>query len=387
MSTTADVYIFEDLDLARAFQNLVLKEGKFVKELWEFKSLPIIMTEPSRHPQKHESAPIVRRDYPISYARIIKGLDFLISEKVDAINLSLGPEELTQNDPLEFAVEQCLQSGIFVIVAAGNYGPGNNTMQPLARIPGVISVGAVGDDKVLLPKSSRGPEGGFGPTVVSYGRPDVISIKEGWDSPMLATSYAAPRVTRIVVVILKAMQLLWANYEKISNSSWDNQTTPLPLSILGFADTGIDPKAITPLPDRVAEHLRSKGEFVRFSTDDRQRQWFEKVYERFHSCSMMDISLYSVMHAIEIMAKPLPAFRPHEVGAGLVSLKECHEFLTKLTPTRFIQIFSPGDQGNEFAKKNVDLDEVIGPLWDLNYVNMIIEFFYDGARLAVAKVV
>jgi len=101
---------------------------------------------------------------------------------------------------------------------------------------------------------------------------------------------------------------------------------------------------------------------------------------------MMDISLYTVLHALEIIATPLPSFQRHEVGAGLVSLRECHKFLTTLTPTRFIKLFSPGDAGTEFARANTDLDVELGPLWDLSYVNMITEYFYDGHRLIIAKI-
>jgi hypothetical protein len=247
-------------------------------------------------------------------------------------------------------------------------------------------VGVVGNDNALLPKSSRGQVGGFGPTVVSYGMPEVVFIKQGWRSPTPATSYAAPRVSRIAVVLIKAMQLLWTSFQKISQSSWDDRTTPLPLSILGFADTGVDPGGLPPLPDRVAEHLRSKGEWVSFAAGERERCWFEKLHERFHECPMMGVTLHTVTHALETLAQPLPPYRRHEVGAGLVSLKECREFLSRLTPGRFIRLFSPGDEGAELAKKHVDLDHEIGPLWDLNWVGTIFEFFHDGLRLAVAKV-
>lgn len=386
MAESCFVTVFDDLDSAKAFRNLLLKENKLPDDLWEFWSLPIIISELSRLPLRPDSARIFGQAYPIAYARIIQGLDFLISEKVDAINLSLCPDDLAEDDPLAFAVEQCLNIPVFIVVAAGNAGPSNNAMQPLAKIPGVISVGAVDDRNVLLPLSSRGPEGGDGPTVVSYGRPEVIYIKEGWGPVSSATSFAAPKVTRVYVVILKAMQLLWTNYQKIRNSSWDNRTTPLPLSKIGFADTGIDPDGLPPLPERVAEHLRSNGEFVSFTTDQRQRDWFEKVHETFHSCPMMDVTTFTVRHALETIATPLPYFR-HEVGAGVVSFKECYAFLKTLTPTRFIQLFSPFEAGTECAKENANLDAKLGPLWDLDYVNTIIEFFYYGARLVVAKVI
>jgi hypothetical protein len=385
----ADVCVFEDLDRARAFRDLRLKAGESPKDLWEPKSLPIVVSEGARLRQKPDSARIFRPYYPIAYARIIEGLDFIISQRIDAINLSLGPEvgdELADDDPLVFAVEECLRRGVIVVVAAGNCGPKNDTMQPLAKIGGVISVGAVGPDRAVLSVSSRGPEGGFGPTVVSFGLPEVTFIKEGWKTPVPATSYAAPRVTRVAVVVLKAMQLVWTSYEKISTASWDKGTRPLPLSVIGFADTGIDPRGLPPLPERVGEHLYSQGEFVSFATDDRQRHWFEKVHETFQSCPMMGVTLYTVRHAIEMIATPLPLFQRHEVGAGFVALNECQTFLTTLTPTRFIQLFNPGDAGAELAKEHADLDLELGPLWDTNYADMIIEYFYSGHRLVVAKV-
>ena len=72
-----------------------------------------------------------------------------ITQKVDIISLSLGgsPSEFTSNidSQTNLAVQEALDSGIFVVAAAGNTGLNldiNDVSQP-SSLPGVISVGAI----------------------------------------------------------------------------------------------------------------------------------------------------------------------------------------------------------------------------------------------------
>ena len=72
-----------------------------------------------------------------------------ITQKVDIISLSLGgsPSDFTSNidSQTNLAVQEALDSGIFVVAAAGNTGLDldiNDVSQP-SSLPGVISVGAI----------------------------------------------------------------------------------------------------------------------------------------------------------------------------------------------------------------------------------------------------
>ncbi|MFZ4771990.1 MAG: S8 family serine peptidase [Ferruginibacter sp.] len=380
-----NVLVFDDLESAAEFRSQLPKEDEFSDEIWEFKSLPIVAFRELPNSVKN-----FIKNYPKVYARIIGGLDFCIFNKVDAINLSIGPSvgnDLDlQHDPLVLAIEKCLSEGIIIVTAAGNAGPYNDTLAPLAKIPSVISVGAVDHNEVLLPISSRGQEGGLGPTVVSHGSPGVVFIKTGRADPMPSTSFATPKVTKVAIVMMRTLQLLWGNYKKIDDLTWDGFTTPLTIPIMGLLDTGVDGSLCPPLPDQVADHLSTNGEFVSFPADDRQRRWFERVHEVCHSYPMVGFNSSVLRQALETIATPLPSHEKHEVGAGLVDYSQCIEFLSTITPSKFIRLFCPSDYGAEIAQENAYLDNELGNLWDLSYVQMLMLFFYDGCRLIVAKV-
>ena len=121
---------------------------------------------------------------------VIQAIDFAVANKsslgVDIINLSLGHPvyESAATDPLVQSVQNAVQAGIVVVVAAGNYGVNPTTGQVgYAGIssPGnasaAITVGAVntqdtaarGDD-VIPSYSSRGPTWYDG-----YAKPDIVA--------------------------------------------------------------------------------------------------------------------------------------------------------------------------------------------------------------------
>ncbi|AQQ55177.1 peptidase S8 [Planococcus lenghuensis] len=61
--------------------------------------------------------------------------------------------------PINVASKKAYDRGITVLFAAGNSGPGENTHNPYAKAPWVISVGAGEKDGTLVDFSSRGTEG------------------------------------------------------------------------------------------------------------------------------------------------------------------------------------------------------------------------------------
>jgi hypothetical protein len=70
---------------------------------------------------------------------IINAIDWLLSQKVHTINMSLGgPRNLL----LDVAIQRTIQSGVIVVAAVGNSGPNAPAVYPAAQ-PGVIAVTAI----------------------------------------------------------------------------------------------------------------------------------------------------------------------------------------------------------------------------------------------------
>jgi serine protease AprX len=117
-------------------------------------------------------------------ATLILGLQWAIVHRsmygIKVLNISLGfqPTESTVINPLDLAVQAAWNSGIAVVVSAGNAGPFNGTILSPGDDPLVITVGAL--DDMASPSASGDEMTNFssaGPT-----SPD------GWDKPDLVTS-------------------------------------------------------------------------------------------------------------------------------------------------------------------------------------------------------
>ena len=84
-----------------------------------------------------------------SDAAIIKAVDDAVADGMDIINLSLGGDLAPRlADDVEVqALEAAVRAGVIVVAAAGNNGPGLNTISSPATAPSVIAVGATTNDR------------------------------------------------------------------------------------------------------------------------------------------------------------------------------------------------------------------------------------------------
>ena len=123
-------------------------------------------------------------------SQVIRGIQWLMDQKVDIISCSLGALVIPQdgNDPGALAAQAAVNAGITFINSQGNEGPGQGAMGSAPDAPGVLAVGAstgnrefaqtdflVNDamykgDQVIT-WSSRGPNsvGDFRPDIMGFG--------------------------------------------------------------------------------------------------------------------------------------------------------------------------------------------------------------------------
>lgn len=123
---------------------------------------------------------------------LMTALDWLISQKVDAVNMSLGGPE---NTLLSLAIENTLSAGIPVISSAGNGGE-NGVMPYPAAQDGVIGVTAVDIKSNLFDDATPGKH-------IAFSAPGVdiwVAQAKQKNSYRSGTSYATPFVTAALLL-------------------------------------------------------------------------------------------------------------------------------------------------------------------------------------------
>ncbi|GJL57013.1 MAG: protease [Nitrospirales bacterium] len=124
---------------------------------------------------------------------IVRGLDWLVEQDVQIINLSLGGPP---NALLSYATKKTLEQGIPIIAAGGNAGPQGPSIYPAAQ-PGVIAVTALDANLNPYRYASRGP-------YIAFSAPGVdIWIPHNDEDGVFqsGTSFAAPFVTTAAATV------------------------------------------------------------------------------------------------------------------------------------------------------------------------------------------
>ena len=169
----------------------------------------------------------------LNLTHVLAGFDYVLDRgaayNVRVVNCSFSANTIyDENDPVNIATKMLTDSGVSVVVSAGNSGAGNGTLNPYSQAPWVISVGATDQNGSLAPFSSRGTFGGEDqqPTLVAPGvnvasvrsLPSITSITglgnvdmqrlSLFELPVYTTasgtSFSAPQVSGAIAMMLEA---------------------------------------------------------------------------------------------------------------------------------------------------------------------------------------
>ena len=127
---------------------------------------------------------------------IIEGLDWCINNNIQVINMSLGTAE--EEDLFHEAIRHTYDAGIFIVAAAGNSGPKDNTIAYPARYPEVAAVAASSQYDQIAFFSSRGLE----VDLVAPGVNIYSTYRNKSYRKLSGTSMAAPHVAGAATLVL-----------------------------------------------------------------------------------------------------------------------------------------------------------------------------------------
>jgi len=115
-----------------------------------------------------------------SWSTVVAGVEWAVKNGAQVINMSLGGVG-TPDDPVSQSVDNAVQAGVLVVVAAGNSGPSFYTLGSPGMARLALTVGAVDTSDQLARFSSRGPA------------PDTFQIKPEILAPGVAIRSTFPR--------------------------------------------------------------------------------------------------------------------------------------------------------------------------------------------------
>ncbi|MFF9510081.1 S8 family serine peptidase [Streptomyces sp. NPDC014724] len=144
---------------------------------------------------------------------IIAGMQWAVDQKADVVSMSLGNPTIGDcTDPMAQATKELSQNThTLFVVAAGNAGPGTETVSSPGCVPGVLTVGAVDRDDTTAWFSSRGPVAvthTLKPEIAAPGV-DISAANAGGRGiyayqTMSGTSMATPHVAGAAAVVRQA---------------------------------------------------------------------------------------------------------------------------------------------------------------------------------------
>ncbi|MEU1214365.1 type VII secretion-associated serine protease mycosin [Streptomyces sp. NPDC005790] len=156
------------------------------------------------------------------HENIPKAIRYAVEHDAKVINISLG---VTAESPqLEDAVKYALSAGALVFAAAGNSGDGANSIEYPAGTPGVVGVGAIGQDLQRTEESQFGPQ-------VDLAAPGEEMIHACGEATGFCESHGTSDATALASA---SAALIWSKYPDWTN----NQVLRVLLNTAGGPTTG-----------------------------------------------------------------------------------------------------------------------------------------------------
>jgi hypothetical protein len=311
------------------------------------------------------------------YSKILEQLNRLCSfseqerQNFSVINISISPGsyDFEVTEPMNIATRVATESGLIIVFAVGNDGPRQNTLNPWSVASWVIGVGASNEEgKELWESSSIGIPGHpfYHPTVVANGKDVAVLLPPKTDrkrehgtnvaSIALAavmgngeglrsgTSLAAPCVSRICLYIIKFIDILDKTDRLLKKIA---QTGAIDLTDAMFLST------VEPLPKLF------------------------NVSREYHLAYVIKSSPSVVKEIIVSMAKPMPEYSTHQVGAGFVSDDVAKAYLCKFSMSNFINFFC--DDAADSAC--LQLENSFTPIMSIEIIESIIKEVREQSKV------
>lgn len=159
-------------------------------------------------------------------SNVIEGVQWCMDNNMQVVNMSLGTSSYSK--ALHNAVKKAHESGLVMVAAAGNSGPGEDTIAYPAKFSEVIAVSAIDENSGVTSWSSRGPE----IDVAAPGNSIYSTYANGEYRVLSGTSMAAPHVTGVISLKLhlspeltpvQIMDLLKRSALNMPNATSDEQ--------------------------------------------------------------------------------------------------------------------------------------------------------------------
>ena len=246
-------------------------------------------------------------EYATFYLSVIKGLHYVIEDapdkpKMDVVNLSLQPLDPYPYQPLEamnIATETVTARGKTIVFAAGNFGDrGDASMNPWALAPWVISVGAADDTGTKLwSGSSRGLPGD------PDNRPTLVAPGINVPAPRVPTEPIDPGMDN-------------PNYVRVTGTSFSAA-------------------CVSGLCAQIHEFIKD-----RLAKSPEIEKWRAQAAQQFN----LDVwpiapEPATVKRMLIDMARPVPGYGLHQVGAGFVSNDIAQAYYRHFRFSSFLKVF------------------------------------------------
>lgn len=241
-----------------------------------------------------------------------------------ALNLSIEQKpwlgEILEEDDVLAAATRAASRTMTVVVPVGNAGRrlAADTRSAVAKLPWTLAVGATMDPEGtrLDPRSGKGPAGGDGPFVCAFG---TSKHRE----PRTGTSFAAPRVSRELLVLTGFLLTLYALAE-------DEVRVGVPLCGLGFVDEGMPP----PTPDVLPIPAYPIGAGIDAGRLNDALASLRDLGVQLEPPPSLDVAVCALARS----ARPIPGYRRNEVGHGFVNEETTLEYLTRFDGTELAEL-------------------------------------------------